>query len=285
MTAVLTKQFRVFRGPSAVVDAVGPNVLALAGFDGVHTGHHALLRRAADEAAERGLPVGATIFDDRHARRLGHRSVTALTGLGERIRLLREAGMDFVVLFPGNPGAIGVPDQVFTGLVLFGVMQSQLVVIHGRSPASATAGDGLDIEVLPVVRVTSSSWVSASRIRDLLILGDIDRANQLLGRRYQITATVNSTSRDQVRARVSTSRVTPGIGHYRVEVRFHSGRAPVVAQTVCTVAAVGSDTTELVLPLDRSIDHGRLRVSFVSRCADIAKEPSGRSWTKPLSPS
>jgi hypothetical protein len=57
MTAVLTKQFRVFRGPSAVVTAIGPNVLALAGFDGMHTGHRALLRRAAEAAAERGLPA------------------------------------------------------------------------------------------------------------------------------------------------------------------------------------------------------------------------------------
>lgn len=272
MTALITRQFRVFRGPSAVVDAIGPNVLALAGFDGVHTGHRELLGRAVEEATKRGLPVGAATLDVRHARQRKH-GVPVLTTLGDRIRLLRDAGMDFVVLFPSNPGAIGVPEEIFTGRILFGIMQSQLVIIRGRTSTPTAAGGTLDVEVLPVVRITSNRWVSTTRIRDLLGRGDIKTVNQLMGRRYELTATVDDSVSKQVRARVSASRLAPAAGTYRVEVQFQSDRMPATVETVCTVAQTGSDTTELVLLIDLAIDHGRLRVSFVATSTTVIGRP------------
>jgi len=120
MTTSLRNRIRVFRGPSAVVGAIGPNVLALDCFDGVHVGQ-------------------------------------ALSSPSDRLRLLQEAGMDFVVLFPGDPGALGVPEEVLTKRILLGVMQAQLVVVRGPEPSagSASTRTGLVVEQAQVPERTS----------------------------------------------------------------------------------------------------------------------------------
>jgi len=180
MTTSITKQFRVFRGPSAVVNAMGPNVLALAGFDGVHMGHQALLRRAAEEAAERGLPVGAATFDDRKRARRG---------------------------------------------------------------------------------------VSTTRIRERLVVGDVEAVNQLLGRPYALTATVRDGTGGWTDASVPASRVIPAAGDYRVALEFTSRSDRALVESVATVCATGAEASGRVrIALDHPVDHGRLRLVFLARC-------------------
>lgn len=283
MKTVLTKQFRVFRGPSAVVSAIGPNVLALGGFDGVHTGHRDLLRRAAEEAAERGLPVGAATFDDQKLpRRNGHRNIPALSSLSDRLRMIQQAGMDFVVLFPGNPGALGVPREMFTHRILLGVMKTQLVVIRERvEPAGSKPGVArLDVEAIAVARVCPNSWVSTTRIRDRLGVGDLDTVNHLLGRRYTLTATVRDVAGGQVHASVPSSRIMPAAGNYRVAVEFKSGSVPELVESVATVSAGEAGAPgRLSVTLDRPVDHGRLRVGFLSRCAPAGITEPTHPWS------
>lgn len=258
MTTMLTKQFRVFRDAAAAVDTIGPSVLALAGFDGVHTGHRALLGRAADEAATREMPVGAVTFDRGPDRPAGQKDTAALTGLAERLRLLREAGMDFVVSLPASRSLGGL----LTNRVRLDVMKAQIAVVR-RDPGSAGA---LAFEPVPVRPTAANSWVSTTRIRERLSLGDIETANDLLGRRYEITATVKETGRGWLWAGTPAARVRPAPGAYRVLVRFGSGG---LAGEIESVATVTADGTDLILPLEVPVDHGRLRIGFLARCATV----------------
>jgi riboflavin kinase/FMN adenylyltransferase len=283
MTTVLTRRFRVFRGPSAVVSAIGPNVLALAGFDGVHIGHRDLLRRAAEEATERGLPVGAATFDDQKLpRRNGHKNIPALSSLSDRLRLIQQAGMDFVVLFPGNPGALGVPTEMFTHRILLGVMTTQLVVVRERAepPGSKPGVAGPDVEAIAVARIYPNSWVSTTRIRERLGVGDLDTVNHLLGRRYTLTATVREVAGGQMHASVPSSRMMPAAGHYRVAVDFKSGSVPELVESVATVSPVGPGAAgHHCIALDRPVDHGRLRVGFLTRCASAEVTEPTHPWS------
>lgn len=267
MTTVLTRQFRVFRGPSAVVNAIGPNVMALADFDGVHTGHQALLRRAVEAAAERGLPVGAATFEQRLDRRNGRFGHPALSGLNDRLALLRDAGMDYVVLFPGNPRALGVPDDVFARNILLGVMKTQLVVVRDTGEDGAGAA-GFDIRADPIHRMGACSGVSAIRIRDRLGLGDIETVNTLLGRRYQIVATVRDTDGRTLVGTVSASRIVPPAGAYAALVGHTSSAITRSVRTVVTVLPTAPGRPgRLRLELDDPVDHGRLRIGFERRLA------------------
>ena len=50
-------------GDQPLPDSCRGGVVAIGNFDGVHRGHQALLRQAADTAAERGAPFGLVTFE------------------------------------------------------------------------------------------------------------------------------------------------------------------------------------------------------------------------------
>ena len=112
-------RFRVFRGDEGVAELFGASVVAFGKFDGVHRGHRALLDRALASGRRLGLPVGAVTFERHpHAYLRGGRLPPALTGLGDRLRLLRDAGVEFVVLLPTDATVLGLAAEDFARQVL-----------------------------------------------------------------------------------------------------------------------------------------------------------------------
>ena len=54
---------QIWRSLDEVPADLGPTVVVIGNFDGVHLGHQHVLRRARELADERGLPVVAVTFD------------------------------------------------------------------------------------------------------------------------------------------------------------------------------------------------------------------------------
>jgi FAD synthase len=193
--------------------------------------------------------------------------------------------MDFVVLFPGNPGTLGVPAEVFTHRILLAVMKTQLVLVRGCAEASGPLidGAGVDVDAIAVSPFGGNSWVSTTRIRDRPGVGDIESVNHLLGRPYTLTATVRDAEGGWLHASVPSNRALPAAGVYRVAVEFKSGSVPELVEAVASVAPRRSGApSHLSIPLDRPVDppvdYGRLRVGFLARC------PSGEI-NEPTDPS
>ena len=80
---------RRYHGAEAVPDDLGPTVVTVGMFDGVHRGHRALLDRVAAEAAARDLPAAAVTFD-RHPLAVLHpgSEPPLLTTLDRKVELL-----------------------------------------------------------------------------------------------------------------------------------------------------------------------------------------------------
>jgi hypothetical protein len=99
--------------------------------------------------------------------------------------------------------------------------------------------------------------------------GEIEAVTALLGRRYDVIATVRETGCGWLWASVPVARALPAPGDYRVVVQFTSAGSPALVESVATVdAAAGA--ADLIFPLDRPVDHGRLRVGFLARCVAAA---------------
>jgi riboflavin kinase/FMN adenylyltransferase len=190
--------FRVFRGPEGVAGALGPNVVAFGKFDGLHLGHRALLDRAAGTGRRLGLPYGAVTFE-RHPDAYLRRGPVppVLTGLGDKLRLFRDAGAQFVVVLPADATVLDVPAERFVRDVLRSKMAVRIVVVgqnfrfgqRGRGgvltlrDVSAAAGlDGVEVGTVAV----ADGPVSATRIRASLARGDVERVRDLLGRPYEV---------------------------------------------------------------------------------------------------
>jgi len=223
------RDFRVFRGADGVVEALGATVVAFGKFDGVHLGHRALLGRAVEAGRRLGLPAGAATFERHpHAHLRGGRIPPALTGMADRLRLLRDAGAAFVVLFPTDATVLGLSAEDFAQDILRDRMGVRLVVVgqnfrFGRGGAgdvvtlrrlvAVTGLDGVEIGMAAV----DGEAVSATAIRTHLAHGDVGRAAELLGRPYDVLGHLCAGRPGVVR--VPATRAVPAPGCYRASLR------------------------------------------------------------------
>ena len=218
--------FRVFRGPEGVAGALGANVVAFGKFDGLHLGHRALLDRAAATARRLGLPYGAATFE-RHPDVYLRRGPVPpmLASLAEKLRLLRDAGAQFVVLLPADATVLSIPADQFARDVLRARMGVRVVVVGQnfrfghrgsggvvtlRELSSAHGLDGVEVGTVDV----AGGPVSATRIRAGLARGDVELVRDLLGRPYEVAGALRALGPSAASVVVSAARAVPARGEY-----------------------------------------------------------------------
>ncbi|MCR5707618.1 MAG: bifunctional riboflavin kinase/FAD synthetase [Ruminococcus sp.] len=173
--------------------------VALGLFDGVHLGHRAVLR-AAYAQSKNGLIPSAFTFEPGSVLRKAGGSSGYIYGQRAKIRLLNECGIARTD-FPPFDTVCGLSGEEFASRILHERMNAAYVCCgndfrFGRD-ASCGAQEligfgkryGFEVEVVDSVKLDGET-VSSSRIRELLLSGDITAANELLGSAYFINATV-----------------------------------------------------------------------------------------------
>jgi len=191
-----------YDGVAAVPDGLGPTVVTVGMFDGVHRGHRALLDRVAAEAAARGLPAAAVTFDRHPLAVLRPGSEPPLlTTLDRKVELLGEAGMATVLVLEFTRELSEVTAEVFAAEVLFDALAARAVVVgenfrFGHKAAGdpallATLGHPRGIEVVAVpLHADGGQVVSSTRVRAELAEGDVAAAAAFLGRPYAVEGAV-----------------------------------------------------------------------------------------------
>jgi riboflavin kinase/FMN adenylyltransferase len=189
-------------GVAAVPDGLGPTVVTVGMFDGVHRGHRALLDRLAAEAAARDMPTAAVTFDRHPLAVLRPGSEPPLlTTLDRKVELLGEAGMAVVLVLEFTRELSEVPAEAFAAEVLFDALAARAVVVgenfrFGHKAAGDPAllnelGRPRGIEVVAVpLHAQGDQVVSSTRIRAELAEGDVAAAAASLGRPYAVEGVV-----------------------------------------------------------------------------------------------
>ncbi|HUM12285.1 MAG TPA: bifunctional riboflavin kinase/FAD synthetase [Myxococcaceae bacterium] len=253
--------------------------LALGNFDGVHLGHRALFK----EAAEHGRP-GALSFDPHPGKVLQPDLAPRLiTPLPRKLQLLEAAGLDVVVVLPFSLGFARTPARDFEAL-LFDRARVKAVVVGGdytygaqrggtvTTLREAAAARGAEVAVVEPVTV-GGVVASSSRIREYILEGRVGAARALLGRPFDLDgAVVKGDGRGRSigwpTANVDThGELLPASGVYAVRVRtadgWHGGAANIGTKPTFGGSAV---TVEVHL-LDWSGDlyAQEVRVEFLDR--------------------
>lgn len=176
-----------------VPDDLGPTVVTIGTFDGVHRGHQAVLEAAVHAARAGSFRAVALTFDPHPAT--VHRPEVApplLTGLVDRLELLEAVGLDGVLVqhYTAEFAATSAEDFVRTWFVE-GLGARRVVVGHDVRFGAGNEGDlatlvelggryGFEVQAVDDAgseRRWSSTWV-----RELLAQGDVPAAAAVLGR-------------------------------------------------------------------------------------------------------
>ncbi|MDO8120973.1 bifunctional riboflavin kinase/FAD synthetase [Isoptericola sp. b490] len=187
------------------VPALTRSVVTIGNFDGVHRGHRSVLGAMVADARRLGGTSVAVTFDPHPAQ--VHRPEEApplITGLADRLELLAETGLDATLVVHYTPEFAAQEPEVFVRRYLVDALRAAVVVVgrdvrFGRQNSGDLAtmvalGEtyGFEVQVISdvhggpdPVRRWSSTWV-----RELLAVGDVGGAAEILGRPHRVRGVV-----------------------------------------------------------------------------------------------
>lgn len=184
---------KIFRD-LATVQVEHPTVLTIGTFDGVHQGHQALIAQLTQSAHQRGAQAAVMAFHPRPKAVLAPHlpNNDHLTTPEERIALFQQLGLDILLLIPFTLEFAQTTAHDFMQLLVNRLHLAELWAGHdfalgknreGNLTRLAELGREMNFTVHEFAPLyIEGELVSSTRIRQLLLEGDVRRATALLGR-------------------------------------------------------------------------------------------------------
>jgi len=179
-------------------------VVSIGAYDGVHVGHRALIDELRRLAVSRGCATAVVTFDRHPAMVVRPDSAPRLlTDLEQKLELLASAGVDHTLVVHFDEERSREAAEDFVEEVLVAALKARAVVVghdfhfgharRGNVELLTRLGGELGFDVLGLRLFDDPSGeapVSSTRIRRLLIDGDVAAAATLLGRPHEVRGTV-----------------------------------------------------------------------------------------------
>lgn len=172
-------------------------------FDGVHTGHRHLLHQLREAASQRGLPSVVLTFDVPPRSVVQPNTAPALlTTTEEKVVLLKESGVDEVVVLPFTTELARLTAKEFLDQVLRQQYATHFLLMgydHRFGANGKTSFShyrqwgqeaGIEVEQAQPLYSDDGIPVSSSLVRHHLSAGEMEKVAQLLGRRYTLSGVV-----------------------------------------------------------------------------------------------
>ena len=197
---------RIYRDPTEI-EGDGRRAVTIGAFDGVHLGHQAVLRLVRELAQARGLSATVLTFDRHPAEVVRPGSAPKLlTTLEQKLELLEATGaVDECLVLPFDATRSKEPAEQFVEELLASALRARLVVVgadfhfgyrrHGDVPLLQLMGAELGFETIGLGLIAAPDRdagvpYSSTRIRELIALGEVERAATMLGRPHEVRGPV-----------------------------------------------------------------------------------------------
>jgi riboflavin kinase / FMN adenylyltransferase len=180
----------------------GPSALTIGNFDGLHKGHRGIIRRVVAIAREHGWKPSVLTFDPHPTRVVApERTPSLLTSPLKRAELMREEGIEQVLILPFDRPLAALTPEEFVRTVVAGRLGAKAVFVgenfrFGRGQAGdvrllAELGRryGFTAQAIPAVSCRGRI-VSSSGVRELVRRGEVSRAARYLERPYSLCGEV-----------------------------------------------------------------------------------------------
>ena len=158
-------------------------------FDGFHRGHKKILKRLTT------LQPNTVLTFYAHPRR-----VNLLHPFSERLRMLKSLGVERVCVFTKRDGILRLTAEEFVHNILRKLKIDRVIVgsdfrlghdrlTDVRSLKEICSHNNIDVEAIDVV-LDHGKKLSSSDVRELILKGEIEKANELLGHEFYINGIV-----------------------------------------------------------------------------------------------
>lgn len=267
------------------------SVVTLGNFDGIHLGHQALIRGAVAEAKKLALPSVVLTFEPHPLKVLApERAPKMLLLHKDKMQLLQALEVEVVVIQTFDLSFSRLSAADFVRGILVDRLKARKIWVgqdlrfgQGRNGSVADLqrwGDELSFAVAAVEAIlVNGARVSSSRIRQLVMEGDVDRVEPMLGRYHFLSGRVVSGHRRGrdlgfPTANIATrTEVLPLDGIYATLFHLGERRLPSVSSVgVNPTFGQGPRTVEsLILNFDQDIYGEAVKLSFVKRIREEKK--------------
>lgn len=232
---------------------VEKTIYALGFFDGVHIGHAALLKACRELADETGCKAAAITFSSHPDTLVQGVTPRLINTIEDRVRLLKESGMDEVAVLPFDKKMQSMHWQEF----LDGLVESYgaigLVCGHdfrfgnrGEGNAMLLASycenHGMPCAIVPEQKLCGIT-VSSTHIRNLLEKGDVAEANRFLGHPHILSGTVISGRKLGRTLGIPTANLALPEDTLQLPFGVYACKAKVDGKTYLAVTNIGNRPT------------------------------------------
>ncbi len=193
---------KIYNNLKEIADVCKPTTLAIGTFDGVHKGHVQLLKKAYQISRQDDSNLAVFTFKTIPKYKDNDDEVKLILAEKAKNEVFEELGVDILVntKFTNEVKTIDKIDFINN---LVEKLNLKTIVIGEDFKFGYKAGGnskwlsqhksdfGIEVEIVPFC-LASGVKISSSEIRKLLDAGDVDNANQLLGRNYYLEGIVVS---------------------------------------------------------------------------------------------
>ncbi len=192
---------QVWRSLDEIPADVGPSVVVVGNFDGVHRGHRSVIGQARSRADAAGHEVVAVTFDPHPMAVLRpEHAPSVLSSVDARVELLAQVGVDHVLALPfSREVAAWSPAEFVDRVLVEGLHASSVVVGANFRFGHRASGDVTTLRELGESRGFVAEGVeldggpqvwSSTYVRTCLAAGDVAGAAEALGRSFAVRGVV-----------------------------------------------------------------------------------------------
>ena len=270
-------------------------VITIGNFDGVHIGHQALFHEVIEKAeAIDGTSIAMT-FEPHPMRVLKQNNHPPLITLYEQKReLIERSGIDVLICVPFTKKFAALSAEEFIKELLIKKIGMKAIIVgkdytfgknrEGNLAVLKSYATQMGYEVIVAEWIKAASnipdRISSTRVRKLVMSGEIETARKMLGRHYQIRGlVVKGRDRGGKLLGIPTANINlqdelcPKTGIYAVTVEYRQHQYRGVANIGYSPTFNDNEfTVEVhILDFNQNIYDQKIRVNFIKRIRNEKK--------------
>jgi riboflavin kinase/FMN adenylyltransferase len=269
-------------------------VITIGTFDGVHKGHQTILHRLQEVKHSKKLKSIVFTFHP-HPRKIilsEKQPIKILTTPSEKIQLLQSYNIDYLIFCPFTKEFANIPPEDFVHYLSTQLNIKHIIIGYDHKFGKDRKGDintfyqlkdkyHFEVEQIPAKTVNEIN-ISSTKIRQFLLSGDIENANELLGYNYFLTGTVIEGKKLGRAIGIPTANIKvededkliPANGVYCVNVNIQN-KTYKGALNIGTNPTTDNDNSQKIevhiLNLNEDIYHQKIQISFLKKVRDEEK--------------